>query len=76
MPKVQLEDVNPLETKEWMEALEAVIDEEGVERAHFLLEKLIDKSRRIGAHLPFKATTAYIKSILNEEEPKFPANRD
>ena len=45
MPKIQLEDVNPLETKEWMEALEAVIDEEGVERAHFLLEKLIDKSR-------------------------------
>ena len=50
MPKIQLEDVNPLETKEWMEALEAVIDEEGVQRAHFLLEKLIDKSRRSGAH--------------------------
>src|SRR5574344_1812499 len=66
MPKVQLEDVNPLETKEWMEALEAVIDEEGVERAHFLLEKLIDKSRRSGAHLPFKATTAYINSIIKE----------
>ncbi len=76
MPKVQLEDVNPLETKEWMEALEAVIDEEGVERAHFLLEKLIDKSRRSGAHLPFKATTAYINSIPKEEEPKIPANMD
>ena len=76
MPKIQLEDVNPLETKEWMEALEAVIDEEGVERAHFLLEKLIDKSRRSGAHLPFKATTAYINSIPKEEEPKIPANMD
>ncbi|HRL08034.1 MAG TPA: pyruvate dehydrogenase (acetyl-transferring), homodimeric type, partial [Aliarcobacter sp.] len=76
MPKVQLEDVNPLETKEWMEALEAVIDEEGVQRAHFLLEKLIDKSRRSGAHLPFKATTAYINSIPKEEEPKIPANMD
>ena len=76
MPKVQLEDVNPLETKEWMEALEAVIDEEGVQRAHFLLEKLIDKSRRSGAHLPFSATTAYINSIPKEEEPKIPANMD
>ena len=76
MPKIQLEDVNPLETKEWMEALEAVIDEEGVQRAHFLLEKLIDKSRRSGAHLPFKATTAYINSIPKEEEPKIPANMD
>ena len=76
MPKIQLEDVNPLETKEWMEALEAVIDEEGVQRAHFLLEKLIDKSRRSGAHLPFSATTAYINSIPKEEEPKIPANMD
>src|SRR5574344_2921144 len=76
MPKLNLEDINPLETKEWMEALEAVIEEEGVERAHFLLEKLIDKSRRSGAHLPYSATTAYINTIGTDEEPKMPANMD
>jgi len=76
MPTLSLEDTNPLETQEWIEALEAIIDEEGVERAHFLLEKLIDKSRRSGAHLPYSATTAYINTISPKEEPNIPANLD
>ena len=76
MSVLNLEDINPLETQEWMEALDAIIEEEGVERAHFLLEKLIDKSRRSGGHLPYNATTAYINSISTNEEPKMPANMD
>lgn len=76
MSVLNLEDINPLETQEWMEALDAIIEEEGVERAHFLLEKLIDKSRRSGGHLPYSATTAYINSISPNEEPKMPANMD
>lgn len=76
MPQLNLEDINPLETKEWIEALDAVIEEEGVQRAHFLLEKLIDKSRRNGAHLPHSATTAYINTIPPEKEPKMPSNLD
>ncbi|MFW0743773.1 pyruvate dehydrogenase (acetyl-transferring), homodimeric type [Aliarcobacter butzleri] len=76
MSLLNLEDINPLETQEWMEALEAIIEEEGVERAHFLLEKLIDKSRRSGAHLPYSATTAYINTIPTSEEPKMPADMD
>lgn len=76
MSLLNLEDTNPLETKEWIEALEAIIEEEGVERAHFLLEKLIDKSRRSGAHLPYSATTAYINTIHSSEEEKMPADMD
>jgi len=76
MSQLNLEDINPLETKEWMEALEAIIEEEGIERAHFILEKLIDKSRRSGAHIPYSATTAYINTISPNEEPKMPANMD
>ena len=76
MSLLNLEDINPLETQEWIEALEAVIEEEGIERVHFLLEKLIDKSRRNGAHLPYDATTAYINTISPNEEPKMPANMD
>ncbi|MBP7769487.1 MAG: pyruvate dehydrogenase (acetyl-transferring), homodimeric type [Aliarcobacter sp.] len=76
MSLLNLEDINPLETQEWMEALEAIIEEEGVDRAHFLLEKLIDKSRRSGGHLPYDATTAYINTISPNEEPNMPANMD
>lgn len=71
---MNLEDVDPSETQEWIEALEVVIEEEGSERAHFLLEKLIDKARRSGAYLPYSATTAYVNTIPVEQEPKMPGN--
>ncbi len=45
-------DVDPQETQEWLDALVGVLENEGVERAHFLIEQLIDKARRSGAHLP------------------------
>ena len=46
------QDVEPQETKKWIDALEVVFGEEGVESAHYLLEKLIDKGRRSGRPLP------------------------
>ncbi len=42
-------DLDPQETHEWVESLESVLEREGPDRAHFLLEKLIDKARRSGA---------------------------
>ena len=61
----KMQDIDPQETQEWLDALEAVIAEEGVERAHYLLEKLIDKSRRSGANLPYSANTdGYFKPFL------------
>ena len=56
-------DTDPLETQEWLESLEAVIAREGPDRAHFLLEKLVDYTRRSGGYLPYDATTAYINTI-------------
>ena len=53
------EDLDPQETREWLDALEGVIAAEGPQRAHYLIEKLVDKARRRGAWLPFHATTAY-----------------
>ena len=44
-------DVDPQETREWVEALEAVLEREGPQRAHFLLEALASTARRLGAHL-------------------------
>ncbi|MBA2411751.1 MAG: pyruvate dehydrogenase (acetyl-transferring), homodimeric type [Burkholderiaceae bacterium] len=65
-------DADALETSEWVDALEAVIEREGPQRAHFLLEALIDKARRSGTHIPYSANTAYINTIpphLEEDSP-------
>jgi pyruvate dehydrogenase E1 component len=56
-------DSDPQETQEWLDALEAVLEREGVERAHYLLERLVDKARRSGAYLPYSANTAYVNTI-------------
>ncbi|MEM1249129.1 MAG: pyruvate dehydrogenase (acetyl-transferring), homodimeric type [Acidobacteriota bacterium] len=69
-------DSDPLETREWLEALEAVIEREGPERAHFLLESLIDKARRTGAHLPYTATTAYQNTIPPGQEQRSPGDAE
>jgi pyruvate dehydrogenase E1 component len=68
-------DVDPQETQEWLDSLETVFEEEGAERAHFLLEALIDKARRSGAHLPYDATTAYINTIPVAQEPTMPGDQ-
>ncbi len=68
-------DIDPLETQEWLDALEAVLENEGVERAHFLLERLIDKARRSGAYLPYSAKTAYLNTIPVQQQERFPGDR-
>lgn len=71
----ELHDIDPLETQEWLDALEAVIQNEGVERAHFLLEQLVDDARRNGANLPFTNNTAYLNTIPPHLEQQSPGNR-
>jgi pyruvate dehydrogenase E1 component len=71
----ELHDIDPLETQEWLDALNAVIENEGVERAHFLLEQLIDDARRNGANLPFTNNTAYLNTIPTHLEQQSPGNR-
>jgi pyruvate dehydrogenase E1 component len=68
-------DIDPQETQEWLDSLEAVLENEGVERAHFLLERLIDKARRSGAYLPFTANTAYVNTIPVQQQGRFPGDR-
>jgi len=68
-------DLDPQETQEWLDALEAVIEHEGTDRAHYLLERLIEKARRSGAYLPFSANTAYLNSIPASQQPQFPGNQ-
>ena len=51
------------ETQEWLESLNSVIEAQGTERAHYLIEMLIDQARRSGSNLPYNATTAYVNTI-------------
>ncbi len=68
-------DIDSMETQEWLESMESVLENEGPERAHFLLEKLIDRARRSGTHLPFDAKTAYVNTIPPGLEPHMPADQ-
>ena len=63
-------DIDPLETQEWLEALSSVIEREGHERAHFIIEKLIDSARRSGVHIPHRPTTAYVNTIGATQEER------
>ena len=67
-------DIDAEETREWQDALEAVIASEGPARAHFLLEKLIDQARRGGAYLPYSARTAYINTIPPSQQTPAPGD--
>jgi len=68
-------DSDPQETQEWLDALEAVLENQGVERTHFLIERLIDKARRSGAHLPYSANTAYVNTIPVQQQTRFPGDQ-
>ena len=67
-------DPDSVETQEWLDALEAVMEREGAARAHYLLEKLVDKARRSGAYLPYKAQTAYLNTIPPHMEERSPGD--
>jgi len=69
-------DNDELETQEWIEALNSVIDAEGSERAHFLIEMMIDQARRSGSNLPYNATTAYVNTIPTHLQQRHPGNPD
>jgi pyruvate dehydrogenase E1 component len=69
------EDIDPTETQEWLESIDSVMRAQGPERAHFLLEKLVDFTRRSGAYLPFKPNTAYLNTISKAQEPEYPGDR-
>ena len=68
------EDVDVQETSEWLDALDAVLTHDGIDRAHFLLEKLIARARKSGAYLPYSANTAYLNTIPPSREELSPGD--
>ncbi|MBN8285274.1 pyruvate dehydrogenase (acetyl-transferring), homodimeric type [Zoogloea sp.] len=69
-------DIDAQETKEWLDALEGVVTQEGAERAHFLIEKLIEAGREEGIDIPYSANTQYINTIPADQQPKYPGDPD
>jgi len=67
-------DADAQETREWLEALSAVIASEGKDRGHFLLEQLLEQARQEGIDMPFSATTGYVNTIEPEDEERCPGN--
>src|ERR1700728_3218077 len=68
-------DLDPVETREWIASIDSVLRAEGPQRAHYLLERLIDHTRRSGAYLPFRPNTAYVNTIALTAQPEYPGDR-
>ncbi|BAO28548.1 pyruvate dehydrogenase (acetyl-transferring), homodimeric type [Sulfuritalea hydrogenivorans] len=73
-PQLVPPDADPQETREWLDALEAVIAHEGPERAHFLLEQLIALGHQTGINMPYSANTDYINTIPADQQPITPGD--
>ncbi|MCW9709615.1 pyruvate dehydrogenase (acetyl-transferring), homodimeric type [Avibacterium sp. 21-586] len=76
MSEMLTNDVDPIETNDWLLAIDSVIREEGVERAQFIIEQLMQHARANAVSLPTGVTTDYINTIPVEEEPNYPGNLD
>jgi len=69
-----LPDPDAQETREWLDALEAVIESDGPERAHYLIERLIELGHRAGINLPYSANTEYVNTIPADRQPMAPGD--
>ena len=70
----ELERLNSIEMREWLESLDYVLASGGVERVVDLLEGLRERAQQFGVKIPFSATTPYINTISPEEEPEYPGD--
>jgi len=69
-------DVDPIETQEWIDSLKVVLEKEGHERVHFLIEQLVEVTRHSGWDIPFSANTAYVNTIPVSQQAKFPGDSE
>ncbi|MCI7717716.1 pyruvate dehydrogenase (acetyl-transferring), homodimeric type [[Pasteurella] aerogenes] len=76
MSEILRNDVDPVETNDWLLAIDSLIREEGVERAQFIIEQLMQRARANSVSLPTGVTTDYINTISVDEEPNYPGNLD
>lgn len=68
------QDDDPIETSEWLDALESLIEQEGVDRAKYILERLSERASRDGTELPYSITTPFRNSIPVTQEARMPGD--
>ncbi len=68
-------DRDPQETQEWVESLESVVAHEGANRARFVLGRVVEAARRLGAEPPLPVVTDYVNTIPVADEPEYPGDR-
>src|SRR5512140_1383377 len=76
MTTTSAEDRDPSETNGWVESFDAVIRDEGAERARYLLARLAEYGQRRGVAVPFTANTPYVNTIPLEAQPLYPGDRE
>lgn len=69
-----MSDIDPQETQEWLDAMQAVLEQDGAQRAHYIIEQLIHSARIAGVNLPFHNTTAYVNTIPVDQEERLPGD--
>ena len=69
-------DIDPQETKEWIESIEDALEEHGYERTRYLLETLIEYAQTNGARLPFNMNTPFVNTIFPRQQPQYPGDRN
>jgi pyruvate dehydrogenase E1 component len=69
------DDIDPIETQEWLDSINSVIEAHGPERAHFIINQMVDYARRSGTYLPSAYNTAYLNTIPAGLEPNYPGDR-
>jgi pyruvate dehydrogenase E1 component len=71
-----LPDIDPQETREWLDALEAILEQEGVDRAYYILQALMERARRVGGTFPYCTNTPYVNTIPSEKEARSPGDHE
>ncbi|MDH2923856.1 pyruvate dehydrogenase E1 component [Nicoletella semolina] len=74
MSEMLRSDVDPIETQDWLQSLDSLIREEGVERAQFIIEQVIGQARSGGVSLPTGITTEYVNTIPVSQQPAYPGD--
>ena len=67
--------MDPIETREWLESIDSVMKIHGPERAHYIINRMVDHARRSGSYLPSAYNTAYLNTIPVGMQPNYPGDR-
>jgi pyruvate dehydrogenase E1 component len=72
----QLPDIDPVETQEWLDSLDALVDTHGKTRARLIVTKLLERARELQVGFPAAVSTPYVNSIPADQEPWFPGDEE